>query len=333
MRNQAQKIQWLAKIVAHKDSTPGAIAVAVCLADYHNCKTQQCNPSISTIQAGTNLSDRAVQRSLKVLQNIGALSITETRGGKLNKTNSFKLLYSLVDTEQTPDTNVTPDTGVTPDTSVTPPPTPVSPRTNEYNQYPPIVPPSRFDDFWAVWPRKVAKGAAEKAWEKAKLDNLADVIIKAASLQAAVIFKHTDKQYIPHPATWLNQKRWEDEIETHQRSDKPKSKAEKIGDAIFGAGTEIDFLDMGKTHGEVWESLDEPDCGPKSERNHTGGVGGEIVSLQRRQNPHGSGFVGGRVPTDTAESFGAFEANSGGAQDLQGTTQAEGKSSNRKKIY
>ncbi|MCG7945835.1 MAG: helix-turn-helix domain-containing protein [Candidatus Thiodiazotropha taylori] len=333
MRNQAQKIQWLAKIVARKDSTPGAIAVAVCLADHHNCKTQQCNPSISTIQAGTNLSDRAVQRSLKVLQNIGALSIMETRGGKLNKTNSFKLLYSLVDTEQTPDTSVTPDAGVTPDTSVTPPPTPASPRTNEYNQYPPIVPPSRFGDFWAVWPRKVAKGVAEKAWKKAKLDNLADVIIQAASHQAAVVFKHTDKQYIPHPATWLNQKRWEDEIEAHQRSDKPKTKAEKIGDAIFGAGTEVDFLDMGEAHGEVWESLDEPDSGPKSERNHAGGMGGEIVPLQRRQDTHGGGLVDGRVPPDTAEDFRTFEAYGSGTQDLQETPEAEGKPRDRKKIY
>lgn len=68
-----------------------------------------------------------------------------------------------------------------------------------------------FSQFWKSYPKKVGKGAAEKAWQKHK-PNLAVV------LEAIEAHKKTDQwskdngQFIPHPATWLNQKRWEDEV-------------------------------------------------------------------------------------------------------------------------
>jgi len=68
-----------------------------------------------------------------------------------------------------------------------------------------------FDSFWKIYPRKVGKGAAEKAWEKQN-PNL-DVVV--ASVEAQMTSEQWQKdngQYIPNPATWLNQKRWEDEL-------------------------------------------------------------------------------------------------------------------------
>jgi hypothetical protein len=65
-----------------------------------------------------------------------------------------------------------------------------------------------FDQFWALFPRKVAKLAAQKAWEKNGCDTIADKIL--ASLRKQV--QHwTDPKFIPHPATWLNAGRWDDE--------------------------------------------------------------------------------------------------------------------------
>lgn len=79
-----------------------------------------------------------------------------------------------------------------------------------------------FAAFWAPWPRKVAKRDAERAWSKL---TPAD---KTAALDA--LPQHvqhwrragTEPQYIPHPATWLNGARWEDEI---QEAPAPKAKA------------------------------------------------------------------------------------------------------------
>lgn len=72
-----------------------------------------------------------------------------------------------------------------------------------------------FSEFWSAYPRKVGKSEAGKAWQKHKPD-LA-VVLKALEAQ-----KQSDQwqrdggKFIPHPSTWLNQKRWEDEVETFE---------------------------------------------------------------------------------------------------------------------
>lgn len=65
----------------------------------------------------------------------------------------------------------------------------------------------RFEEFWQEYPRKTGKEAARRAWEKASARVGADTIL--AGLRAALW--PSDSQFIPHPATWLNQGRWDDE--------------------------------------------------------------------------------------------------------------------------
>ena len=71
----------------------------------------------------------------------------------------------------------------------------------------------RFSEFWMAYPRKVAKQAALKAWQKLKPDaNTCTAIMTA--LQAATnseAWRRDGGRFIPHAATWLNGKRWEDE--------------------------------------------------------------------------------------------------------------------------
>jgi len=70
----------------------------------------------------------------------------------------------------------------------------------------------RFDVFWKQYPRKVAKPNALKSWLKIKPD---DVVLKKmldAINQQQLPSKEI--QFVPHPATWLNAKRWEDEVAT-----------------------------------------------------------------------------------------------------------------------
>lgn len=77
-----------------------------------------------------------------------------------------------------------------------------------------IDPGEMFARFWKLYPRKVGKDKALKAWGKLKLTaDLYDLIV-------AALAKHVQQkawtrdggQFIPHAATWLNGKRWEDEI-------------------------------------------------------------------------------------------------------------------------
>ena len=71
----------------------------------------------------------------------------------------------------------------------------------------------RFDTFWAVYPKKVGKGAAEKAFERCHvtdelLGKMLDAITKAKN---SAQWQEENGRFIPNPATWLNQKRWEDD--------------------------------------------------------------------------------------------------------------------------
>lgn len=69
--------------------------------------------------------------------------------------------------------------------------------------------PIGFAEFWSAYPRKVAKGDAEKAWKKHKPD-LAACLSAIAVAKSSPDWTKDGGQFIPHPATWINGKRWED---------------------------------------------------------------------------------------------------------------------------
>jgi hypothetical protein len=71
-----------------------------------------------------------------------------------------------------------------------------------------------FDDFWKVYPRHVAKQNALKSWKALKPnDALVQAIIADVNRRLGGEWRGKDMQYIPHPSTYLNQRRWEDETE------------------------------------------------------------------------------------------------------------------------
>jgi len=69
-----------------------------------------------------------------------------------------------------------------------------------------------FDEFWSIYPRKIAKAVARKAWSKltAEQQLMAAKVIDSHCQYWKT--KETELEFIPHPATWLNQERWEDEL-------------------------------------------------------------------------------------------------------------------------
>jgi len=73
-----------------------------------------------------------------------------------------------------------------------------------------------FDAFWDAYPRKVGKDAARKAFSKAVKKTPASEVMAGLKAQLPSITSR-DRQYQPHPATWLNQGRWQDQVEAPQR--------------------------------------------------------------------------------------------------------------------
>ena len=72
----------------------------------------------------------------------------------------------------------------------------------------------RFDAFWTVYPKKVGKGDARKAFEKIRPSkDLTGRMVAAVMKQSqSEQWKRDHGRYIPNPSTWLNQQRWEDEV-------------------------------------------------------------------------------------------------------------------------
>lgn len=72
-----------------------------------------------------------------------------------------------------------------------------------------------FDEFWTGWPRKIAKSAARTKYLAAVKKGADPTHINQAAAAQCAAWRAAGKdvQYIPHPATWLNQGRYDDEIE------------------------------------------------------------------------------------------------------------------------
>jgi hypothetical protein len=72
-----------------------------------------------------------------------------------------------------------------------------------------------FDQFWAAWPKRVAKADARRAWaQTAKVRPELKVILDAIKAQSQTEqWMRGNGQFIPYPATWLRGERWDDELE------------------------------------------------------------------------------------------------------------------------
>ena len=69
-----------------------------------------------------------------------------------------------------------------------------------------------FNRFWAEYPRKQGKGAARKVFDKARKKVTLETMLAAVERQRrSEQWNRDGGQYIPMPATWLNQERWSDE--------------------------------------------------------------------------------------------------------------------------
>lgn len=120
-----------------------------------------------------------------------------------------------------------------------------------------LIDSDRFDSFWKEYPKKVSKVAAIKAWKKLKPDG----ILYGTIMSALEKWKLSDEwqrdggQYIPHPATWLNGRRWEDEVPDRKSVQTPvhtKTVTAQEYDQRDYSGTQQDAL-RNMLKGTKWE--------------------------------------------------------------------------------
>jgi hypothetical protein len=83
--------------------------------------------------------------------------------------------------------------------------------------------PAGFEDFWREYPRRVCKAVALRAWRKLNPSDALRLRIMEALAEHKQLeqWQKDNGRFIPHPATWLNQARWEDELPCPRRTHLP----------------------------------------------------------------------------------------------------------------
>ena len=95
-----------------------------------------------------------------------------------------------------------------------------------------------FDFFYSLYPRHESKATARKAWNKLNPSaELQKIMLETLMKQKkSEQWNRDNGKFIPYPATWINQRRWEDEINvedsTEAMFDRVKKKAIQIDRAI-----------------------------------------------------------------------------------------------------
>jgi hypothetical protein len=182
-------------------------------------KNGSCYPSFNTIAKDCSCTSRAVRMHVRALEQMGMISIERrcVDGMKTSNLYTFPLVKS--DRNEVPnDRNIIPK-GRELDSLGVGNEVPIKhPLLNTQLNTTPYSPPSGesdFDKFYAAYPKKVGRQAAQKAWDKlnphqALITRIMQDIVDRVEQGHWCTGK--GKQYIPGPAPYLNQEKWTDEI-------------------------------------------------------------------------------------------------------------------------
>ena len=71
-----------------------------------------------------------------------------------------------------------------------------------------------FKEFWELYPKKMARKVAVAAWNKLdpNPDLVGTMLISLRLQRESEQWKKNDGEFVPLPATWINQGRWEDKV-------------------------------------------------------------------------------------------------------------------------
>lgn len=206
-----QSVRWAVKVGVSLALTPTNRSILVYLAHRHNGNTGQCNPDRATIVAETGWNDRSVRRALADFAEKGLVTASEDGSGYVlhldsqsnsldSQSEGFGLTVQGLDSQSK-----------SLDSQSSTPYIRKEHPTEHPENTPLVIVSEPFDEFWTVWPKKVDKPAAKRAWTKAIKRIDPQTIIAAATAYRANP-GIPDRQFIPHPATWLNGDRWNDEL-------------------------------------------------------------------------------------------------------------------------
>lgn len=87
---------------------------------------------------------------------------------------------------------------------------------------------SFFDEFWKIYPRKKDKARTKEIWRRRKYDEIAPLIFEDIQKRMGNDPQWRDHQFIPHPSTYLSNRRFEDEIDLVKTQPRKETNAERV---------------------------------------------------------------------------------------------------------
>lgn len=100
-----------------------------------------------------------------------------------------------------------------------------------------------FAIFWKLYPKKVSKADAVKAWGKIKKDMLPTIMQALSVHLVCEQWVKDDGQFVPNAATWLNKRKWEDEVKPYvgqANSQRTGAGSPSLVDRVRQRGREIE---------------------------------------------------------------------------------------------
>lgn len=213
-------IKFMAMAIDAKTANSGQKLVLLMLANHCNDHTRQCNPSQKLLAEECSMGLSTLKGHINALEAAGYIETVNVFKDNIQRPNQYLLKFSSSQNRATP-----------PSGSGYPPSQNLATEPEVKTRIEPVVQKNNyFDDFWKAYPRKTNKGFARKVFEKLKVDDaMLTKMIQAIYVQNKNVWKDKDQQYIPHPSTWLNGERWDDEVVA-----KPMSASDREKARIFG---------------------------------------------------------------------------------------------------
>lgn len=128
-----------------------------------------------------------------------------------------------------------------------------------------------FDEWYDLYARKEARGAAEKAYRKAVKGGVPPAVLLACLRRHLPAMQRKiaagERQYVPYPASWLNAERWADGLSNEQKRAlcAPGSDVERLLDEALGAGGPSYVLSTANSASDedlpevLWNEADGPE--------------------------------------------------------------------------
>lgn len=179
------------------------------LADRANEKGESW-PSVETLMRDTRLSRGGVFHATKEAERLGELRVEPYKGQHHTHRYTIQILNRSDFEPFKMDTPTLQNLNINPSESEPKPKEPKEPKSTIARKKQCEQSEGGFNQFWEAYPRKASKPAAISAWRKtAKTRPPLPELLNALAKHKA---RWNDPKFIPHPATWINGERWNDEL-------------------------------------------------------------------------------------------------------------------------